>query len=177
LLQLQPVMVDVDPQTFNLTAEIVEKAITARTKAVVPVHLFGQCSDMEPIMELSKKHNFYVIEDNAQAIGADYTFSDGTNQKAGTIGHIGTTSFYPSKNLGAYGDGGAIFTNDEELGLKLKMIANHGQKVRYHHSMVGCNSRLDSIQAAILDVKLKYLPQYTSNRQSVAEFEMHLKCI
>ncbi|MEM6966179.1 MAG: DegT/DnrJ/EryC1/StrS family aminotransferase [Bacteroidota bacterium] len=168
LLQLTPVMVDVDPKTFNLTGEIIEKAITPRTKAVVPVHLFGQCSDMESIMDLAEKHHFYVIEDNAQAIGADYTFSDGRTQKAGTIGHIGTTSFYPSKNLGAYGDAGAIFTNDEALGLKLKMIANHGQKVRYHHAMVGCNSRLDSIQAAVLGVKLKYLNDYITSRQAAA---------
>ena len=156
LLQLTPIMVDVDPNTFNLTVEIFEKAITPKTKAVVPVHLFGQCSDMESIMDLAKKHNIYVIEDNAQAIGADYTFSNGKNQKSGTIGDIGTTSFYPSKNLGAYGDAGAIFTNSDELAAKLRMIANHGQGQRYHHKMIGCNSRLDSIQAAILGVKLKY---------------------
>jgi len=170
LLKLTPVMVDVDPNTFNLTADIFEKAITSKTKAVVPVHLFGQSSDMEPIMEVAKKHNIYVIEDNAQAIGADYQFSDGTTQKTGTIGHIGTTSFYPSKNLGAYGDGGAIFTNDDDLALKLKMIANHGQNVRYHHKMVGCNSRLDSIQAAILGVKLKFLNKYSAARQKVAAY-------
>ena len=170
LLRLTPVMVDVDPDTFNVTAAIIEKAITPKTKAVVPVHLFGQSSDMEDIMILAKKHNIYVVEDNAQAIGADYTFRDGTTQKTGTIGHIGTTSFYPSKNLGAYGDGGAIFTNDDELAVKLKMIANHGQQKRYHHSVIGCNSRLDSIQAAILDVKLKYLNQYSSNRGAVADF-------
>ena len=170
LLRLTPVMVDVDADTFNLTAEIIEKAITPKTKAVVPVHLFGQSSDMEDIMILAKKHNIYVVEDNAQAIGADYTFRDGTAQKTGTIGHIGTTSFYPSKNLGAYGDGGAMFTNDDELAAKLKMIANHGQQKRYHHSVIGCNSRLDSIQAAILGVKLKYLNQYSSNRGAVADF-------
>ncbi len=170
LLQLTPVMVDVDPNTFNVTAEIIEKAITSKTKAVVPVHLFGQSSDMEPIMDLAKKHNIYVIEDNAQAIGADYTFSNETTQKTGTIGHIGTTSFYPSKNLGAYGDGGAIFTNDEDLALKLKMIANHGQNIRYHHKMVGCNSRLDSIQAAILGIKLKHLKDYSTARQKAAAY-------
>jgi UDP-2-acetamido-2-deoxy-ribo-hexuluronate aminotransferase len=170
LLRLIPVMVDVDPNTFNLTAEIIEKAITPKTKAVVPVHLFGQCSDMEPIMDLAKKHNIYVVEDNAQAIGADYTFSDGRTQKSGTIGDIGTTSFYPSKNLGAYGDAGAIFTNNDDLAAKLRMIANHGQGQRYHHKMIGCNSRLDSIQAAILGVKLKYLTKYSAARQAAAAF-------
>lgn len=170
LLQLTPIMVDVDPDTFNLTAEIFEKAITPKTKAVVPVHLFGQCSDMEGIMELAEKHNIYVVEDNAQAIGADYTFSDGRTQKSGTIGDIGTTSFYPSKNLGAYGDAGAIFTNNDELAAKLRMIANHGQQKRYHHSMIGCNSRLDSIQAAILGIKLKYLKDYSAARQAAAAF-------
>ena len=170
LLRLTPVMVDVDPDTFNLTAEIIEKAITPKTKAVVPVHLFGQCSDMEPIMDLAKKHNIYVVEDNAQAIGADYTFADGRTQKSGTIGDIGTTSFYPSKNLGAYGDAGAIFTNNDELAAKLRMIANHGQGQRYHHKMIGCNSRLDSIQAAILGVKLKYLTKYSAARQAAGAF-------
>lgn len=170
LLQLTPIMVDVDPDTFNLTAEIFEKAITPKTKAVVPVHLFGQCSDMEGIMELAQKHNIYVVEDNAQAIGADYTFSDGRTQKSGTIGDIGTTSFYPSKNLGAYGDAGAMFTNNDELAAKLRMIANHGQQKRYHHSMIGCNSRLDSIQAAILGIKLKYLKNYSAARQAAAAF-------
>lgn len=170
LLRLIPVMVDADPDTFNLTAEIFEKAITPKTKAVVPVHLFGQCSDMEPIMDLAKKHNIYVVEDNAQAIGADYTFSDGRTQKSGTIGDIGTTSFYPSKNLGAYGDAGAIFTNNDDLAAKLRMIANHGQGQRYHHEMIGCNSRLDSIQAAILGVKLKYLEKYSGARQEAAAF-------
>jgi len=170
LLRLIPVMVDVDPDTYNLTAEIIEKAITPKTKAVVPVHLFGQCSDMEQIMNLAKKHNIYVVEDNAQAIGSDYTFADGSTQKSGTIGDIGTTSFYPSKNLGAYGDAGAIFTNNDELAAKLKMIANHGQGQRYHHAMIGCNSRLDSIQAAILGVKLKYLKKYSTARQEAAAF-------
>jgi UDP-2-acetamido-2-deoxy-ribo-hexuluronate aminotransferase len=170
LLRLIPVMVDVDPNTFNLTAEIIEKAITPKTKAVVPVHLFGQCSDMEPIMDLAKKHNIYVVEDNAQAIGADYTFADGRTQKSGTIGDIGTTSFYPSKNLGAYGDAGAIFTNNDDLAAKLRMVANHGQGQRYHHKMIGCNSRLDSIQAAILGVKLKYLTKYSAARQAAGAF-------
>jgi len=170
LLKLKPIMVDVRPDTFDLSAEIVEKAITPNTKVIVPVHLFGQCCDMEGIMEVAKKHNLFVIEDNAQAIGADYTFKNGRVKKAGTIAHIGTTSFYPAKNLGAYGDGGAIFTNDEELGNKMRMIANHGQNRRYYHSMIGCNSRLDSIQAAVLDVKLKYLDNYAQRRNQVANF-------
>ena len=170
LLNLSPVMVDVDPETFNITASILEKAITPKTKAVVPVHLFGQSADMESIMEVARKHSIYVIEDNAQAIGADYTFSDGKNQKAGTIGDIGCTSYYPSKNLGAYGDGGAIFTNNEELGQKIRMIANHGQNKRYYHAMVGVNSRLDSIQAAVLNIKLKHLDEYAAARQTVAAY-------
>ncbi|MDA9773333.1 DegT/DnrJ/EryC1/StrS family aminotransferase [Saprospiraceae bacterium] len=169
LLGLIPIMVDVDPKTFNLTAEIVEKALTPEIKAVVPVHLYGQGSDMEGIMKLSEKHRFYVIEDNAQAIGADYTFSDGRKQKLGTIGHIGTTSFYPSKNLGAYGDGGAIFTNDAELGEQIRMVANHGQSKKYIHDIIGCNSRLDSMQAAILNVKLKFLDNYCAARNEVAD--------
>jgi len=170
LLKLKPVMVDVNPDTFDVTGEIVEAAITPRTKAVVPVHLFGQCCDMEGIMQVARKHGLYVVEDNAQAIGSEYTFSDGTKQKAGTIGDIGTTSFYPAKNLGAYGDGGAMFTNDDELGRKLKMIANHGQIKRYYHAMVGCNSRLDTMQAAILDVKLRYLNQFADARRQAADF-------
>ena len=170
LLGLVPIMVDVRPDTFDITGELIEKAITPKTKAIVPVHLFGQTADMEGIMAIAKKHDLWVVEDNAQAIGSDYTFSDGTVRKAGTIGHIGTTSFYPAKNLGAYGDGGAIFTNDESLGLKLKMIANHGQKKKYYHSMIGCNSRLDAIQAAILNVKMKYLDGYAASRQKVADF-------
>ncbi len=170
LLGLKPVMIDVRPDTYDVTAEMIEKAITPKTKAVVPVHLFGQTADMEGIMRIAKKHSIWVVEDNAQAIGSDYTFSNGTVRKAGTIGHIGTTSFYPAKNLGAYGDGGAMFTNDAELGLKLKMIANHGQKKRYYHSMIGCNSRLDAIQAAILNVKLKYLDKYAGARNQVADF-------
>lgn len=173
LLLLKPVMVDVDPDTFNLTAEIAEAAITPRTKAIVPVNLFGQSCDMESLMEVAKKYNLWVIEDNAQAIGADYTFSDGRQVKTGTIGHIGCTSFYPSKNLGAYGDGGAIYTNDEELGRKCRMIANHGQVKRYYHDMIGVNSRLDTIQAAILDVKLKHLDEYAAARQAAASYYDH----
>ena len=170
LLGLRPVMVDVDPDTFNVTAELVERAITPRTKAVVPVNLFGQSCELEPIMKVAGRHGLWVVEDNAQAIGADYTFADGHRQKAGTIGHIGCTSFYPSKNLGAYGDGGAIYTNDEKLANKLRMIANHGQTRRYYHGLVGVNSRLDSIQAAILNIKLKHLDEYAAARQSAADY-------
>ena len=169
LLQLTPVMVDVDPDSFNVTAEIIEKAITPKTKAVVPVSLYGQNAEMEGIMELAEKHKFYVIEDNAQAIGSDYIFSDGTRKKSGTVGHIGSTSFYPSKNLGAYGDGGALYTDDIELGEKIRIVANHGQTKKYVHDIIGCNSRLDSIQAAILNVKLKYLDEYCRLRQEVAD--------
>lgn len=169
LLKLKPVMVEVDENTFNVTAEIIEKAITPATKAIVPVHLFGQSCDMSPIMELAEKHNLYVIEDNAQAIGADYIFPGGAKKKAGTIGHIGTTSFFPSKNLGCYGDGGAIFTDDDQLAEKMRMIANHGQSERYYHAEIGVNSRLDSIQAAILNVKLRHLDEYCAARQKVAE--------
>lgn len=168
LLKLKPVMVDVDPQTFNITAEIIENAITPKTRAVVPVHLFGQCADMEPIMKIAKKHNIFVIEDTAQAIGADYTFSDGSMKKAGTIGDIGCTSFFPSKNLGCYGDGGALYTNDTYLGSTIKKIANHGQAKKYHHELVGVNSRLDTIQAAILGIKLQHLDEYAEARRSVA---------
>ena len=168
LLGLTPVMVDVDENTFNVTAEIIEEAITPRTKAVVPVHLFGQSCDMEPIMAIAQKHGIFVIEDNAQAIGADYTFSDGTTKKAGTIGDIGTTSCFPAKNLGAFGDGGAMFTNNDELARKLRMVANHGQTTQYYHGVIGVNSRLDSIQAAVLDVKLKYLDEYAEARNNVA---------
>lgn len=170
LLQLEPVMVDVDPDTFNVTAELIEKAITPKTKAIVPVNLFGQSCDLEPIMELARKYNLYVVEDNAQAIGADYTFPDGQIQKTGTIGHIGCTSFYPSKNLGAYGDGGAICTNDDNLAAMLRMVANHGQNKRYYHKYVGVNSRLDSIQAAILNIKLKHLDEFAAARQKAADF-------
>ena len=169
LLQLRPVMVDVDPDTFNITAELVEQAITPRTRAVVPVNLFGQSCDMEPIMEVARRHNLWVVEDNAQAIGADYSFADGSTRKTGAIGHIGCTSFYPSKNLGAYGDGGAIYTDDDELAQQLRMIANHGQNKRYYHSLVGVNSRLDSIQAAILDIKLKHLDSYAAARRAAAD--------
>ena len=169
LLKLQPVMVEVDENTFNITAEIIEQAITPKTKAIVPVHLFGQSCDMSPIMEVAEKHNLFVIEDNAQAIGADYISADGNRKKTGTIGHIGCTSFFPSKNLGCYGDGGAIFTDDDELANKIRMIANHGQAKKYYHSVIGVNSRLDSLQAAILNVKLKYLDDYCAARLKVAE--------
>lgn len=168
LLGLQPVMVDVDPNDFNICIENIEKAITQSTKAIVPVHLFGQCCDLEEIMDLAKQHNLYVVEDNAQAIGSTYTFKDERQQKAGTVGHIGTTSFFPSKNLGCYGDGGAIFTNDEVLAYKIRMIANHGQSKKYYHQLIGLNSRLDAIQAAILTVKLQYLDEYIAARQEVA---------
>ncbi len=170
LLRLKPVMVEVDADSFNITAEIIEKAITPNTKAVVPVHLFGQSCGMEAIMKVAEKHNIYVVEDNAQAIGSDYKFADGTTKKAGTIGNIGTTSFYPAKNLGAFGDGGAIFTNDDELAAKLRMVANHGQSETYFHEVIGVNSRLDSMQAAVLDVKLKYLDEYASKRTAAANF-------
>ncbi|MDQ6788009.1 MAG: DegT/DnrJ/EryC1/StrS family aminotransferase [Acidobacteriota bacterium] len=170
LLQLKPVMVDVDENTFNVTPEIIEKAITPRTKAVVPVHLFGQSCDMEGIMSVAEKYKLSVIEDNAQAIGSDYRFSNGATKKAGTIGHIGCTSFFPSKNLGCYGDGGAIFTDSSELAKKLRTIVDHGQEKKYYHSVVGVNSRLDSIQAAILDIKLKRLDEYAAARRSAADF-------
>ncbi|MEM8527030.1 MAG: DegT/DnrJ/EryC1/StrS family aminotransferase [Bacteroidota bacterium] len=168
LLGLTPVMVDVDADTFNTTAELVEPFITSKTKAIIPVHLFGQSTDMEGIIELAEKHNLYVIEDNAQAIGATYTFSNGKQQKTGTIGHIGTTSFFPSKNLGCYGDGGALFTNDSPLAAKIRMIANHGQSKQYYHDRLGMNSRLDALQAAILHIKLQQLDKYNASRQEVA---------
>ncbi len=170
LLRLTPVFVEVDPKTFCMAPEVLEKAITPKTKAIVPVHLYGQSAPMEEIMAIAKKHNLYVIEDNAQAIGCDYNFSDGSKKKTGTIGHIGATSFYPSKNLGAFGDGGAIFTNNDSLAQKLKMITNHGQVRQYHHDVVGCNSRLDTIQAAILDIKLKQLDEYNTARRIAADF-------
>ena len=170
LLGLTPVVVDVDWDTMNISVEAIRKAITPRTKAIVPVHLFGQCADMEPIMALAKEHNLYVVEDACQAIGAHYTFANGTRQQAATIGHIGCTSFFPSKNLGCYGDGGAIFTNDDELASKMRAIANHGMVIRYHHDQVGVNSRLDSIQAAILDVKLPHLNEYIAARQYAAAY-------
>ncbi|RXK48287.1 DegT/DnrJ/EryC1/StrS family aminotransferase [Aquirufa rosea] len=168
LLGLVPVMVDVDPFYFNITHENIEKAISSKTKAIVPVHLFGQCADMEQILAFAKQHGIYVIEDTAQAIGAKYTFKDGTQKHAGTMGDIGCTSFFPSKNLGCYGDGGAIFTNDEGLADKIRMIANHGQIKKYIHKYIGVNSRLDTLQAAVLDVKLKYLDQYSAARQAAA---------
>jgi UDP-2-acetamido-2-deoxy-ribo-hexuluronate aminotransferase len=170
LLGLTPVMVDVNPKTFNLTASDIEKAITPNTRAIVPVHLYGQSCDMEPIMKLAVKHNLYLIEDNAQAIGADYTFTDGRIAKTGTIGHIGSTSFFPSKNLGCYGDGGALMTNDDDLANKMRMIANHGQEKKYYHKVLGCNSRLDTIQAAILNVKIKHLDLYSQARNAMASF-------
>jgi dTDP-4-amino-4,6-dideoxygalactose transaminase len=169
-LGLVPVIVDVDTDTFNIDVKEIEKAITSKTKAIVPVHLFGQCADIEPILALAKKNNLFVIEDTAQAIGADYIFSDGKKKKAGTIGNIGTTSFFPSKNLGAYGDAGALFTNDDELAKKCRMIVNHGQSTQYFYEMLGVNSRLDSIQAAILKVKLKYLDGYALSRNKAATF-------
>lgn len=168
LLNLKPVFVDVDPVTYCMDIESLKKAITPKTKAIVPVHLYGQAAPMEEILAIAKAHNIFVIEDNAQAIGCDYTFSDGTKKKTGTMGHIGATSFYPSKNLGAFGDGGALFTNDDTLATKMAMIANHGQSERYYHDVVGCNSRLDSMQAAILNIKLKHLDNYNAARQKVA---------
>lgn len=170
LLRLKTVFVEVDPKTFCLDPAAVEKAITPRTKAIVPVHLYGQAANMEAIMDIARRHNLFVIEDNAQAIGADYTFGNGTVKKTGTIGTIGATSFVPSKNLGCYGDGGAIFTDDETLAARMRMVANHGQSTRYYHDIVGCNSRLDSIQAAVLNVKLKHLDEYIAARRTAAEF-------
>lgn len=168
LLKLTPVLVDVDPETFNIDIEAVKKAITPKTKAIVPVHLFGQCANMEALMDLAKQHNLYVIEDNAQGIGADYTYADGTKAKSGTIGHVASTSFFPSKNLGCYGDGGAIFTNDDDLAHTIRGIVNHGMYERYHHDVVGVNSRLDSIQAAVLDAKLPKLDSYNNARRNAA---------
>jgi dTDP-4-amino-4,6-dideoxygalactose transaminase len=170
LLGLKLVLADPDPGTFNISVDSIKKAITPRTKAIVPVHLFGQCADMESIMMIAKEHDLYVIEDAAQATGADYIFSDGSIKKAGTIGHIGTTSFFPSKNLGCYGDGGALYTNDDNFAKKLRSIANHGMKERYHYSDIGVNSRLDTLQAAILRVKLKYLSEFNTARKNVADF-------
>ena len=169
LLGLKLVIVDPEPGTFNISVDAVRKAITTKTKAIVPVHLFGQCADMEGIMELAGNHDLFVIEDAAQATGTDYLFKDGTIKKAGTIGHIGTTSFFPSKNLGCYGDGGALYTNDETFARKLRSIANHGMKIRYHYDDIGINSRLDTIQAAILRVKLKYLSEFNTARNAVAD--------
>jgi len=169
LLGLKLVLVDPDPGSFNISAKAVEKAVTDKTKAIVPVHLFGQCADMEGIMKIAEEHNLFVVEDAAQATGADYYFKNGAAKKAGTIGHIGTTSFFPSKNLGCYGDGGALYTNDEYYAKKLRSIANHGMQVRYHYDDIGINSRLDSIQAAILRVKLQHLSEFNTKRQAVAE--------
>ena len=168
LLKLTPVLVDVDPDNFNIDIDAIKKAITPKTKAIVPVHLFGQCANMKAIMQIAKEHNLYVIEDNAQAIGANYTYQDGTKAKAGTIGHVASTSFFPSKNLGCYGDGGAIFTNDDDLAHTIRGIVNHGMYERYHHDVVGVNSRLDSIQAAVLDAKLPHLDNYNQARRDAA---------
>ncbi len=170
LLGLVPIFIDVDANTFNIDVDQIESKITPRTKAIVPVHLYGQCADMEPILKIANAHNLFVIEDVAQALCAEYTFADGTMKKAGTMGVIGTTSFFPSKNLGAYGDGGAIFTHDSALAEKMTMIASHGQKVKYHHDVIGINSRLDTLQAAILKVKLKHLDDYTRKRNEAADF-------
>jgi UDP-2-acetamido-2-deoxy-ribo-hexuluronate aminotransferase len=169
LLDLKLVLVEPNPGTFNISVDAVKKAITPHTKAIVPVHLFGQCADMEGIMELAKEYGIYIIEDAAQATGTDYIFRDGSAKKAGTIGNIGTTSFFPSKNLGCYGDGGAIFTNDDILAKKMRSIANHGMKVKYHHDDIGINSRLDTIQAAVLSVKLRHLDKFNNARRNVAD--------
>jgi dTDP-4-amino-4,6-dideoxygalactose transaminase len=170
LLRLKPVFVDVDPKTFCMNPNALEAAITPKTKAIVPVHLYGHTAPMQEILDIATKHNLYVIEDTAQAMGADYIFPDGTKAKAGTMGHVGCTSFFPSKNLGCYGDGGAMYTNDSALAEKLKMVANHGQNRRYYHDLIGCNSRLDTIQAAILDIKLSHLDNYNEARQKAADY-------
>lgn len=170
LLRLTPVFVEVDAKTFCMDPEALRKAITPKTKAIVPVHLYGHAANMEAIMQIANEHHLFVIEDNAQAIGGDYTFSDGSKKKTGTIGTIGTTSFFPSKNLGGYGDGGAICTNDDALAAQMKMVANHGQSKRYYHDVVGCNSRLDTLQAAILNIKLKKLDEYIDARRAAADY-------
>ena len=170
LLGLTPVLVDVEPDTFNIDPEAIKKAITPKTKAIVPVHLFGQCANMDEIMKIAEDNDLFVIEDACQAIGADYFFDDNSKKKAGTIGHIGCTSFFPSKNLGAFGDGGAIFTNDDDLAKQSRSVVNHGMTVRYYHDHIGVNSRLDSIQAAILNIKLKHLDEYAEARNKAAEF-------
>lgn len=170
LLRLKPVFVDCEKDTFNISPKAIEAAITARTKAIVPVHLYGQSCDMEAIMKIAEKYDLKVIEDNAQAIGSDYTFSDGTVKKTGTIGDVGCTSFFPSKNLGCYGDGGAICTNDDDLAKQIEMVVNHGQSKRYYHDVIGCNSRLDTIQAAVLRIKLKELDRYIDARRKAAAF-------
>lgn len=170
LLRLTPVVVDVEPGTFNIDPEAIRRAITPKTKAIVPVHLFGQCADMDTIMAIAKEHDLVVIEDNCQAIGADYIHKDGRKVKAGTIGHVGCTSFFPSKNLGCYGDGGAIFTNDDKLAEQLRVVVNHGMTVRYYHDYIGVNSRLDSIQAAVLRAKLPHLDEYAAARRKAADY-------
>jgi dTDP-4-amino-4,6-dideoxygalactose transaminase len=175
LLRLTPVFVDVEEDTFTLDPERIESKITPRTKAIVPVHLYGQCADMERILKIAERFNLHVIEDAAQALGAEYTFADGRRKKAGTMGIVGTTSFFPSKNLGCFGDGGAIFTDDPDLAEKIRMIANHGQKIKYHHDLIGVNSRLDTMQAAVLLVKLKFLDDYTARRnQAAAHYDRFL---
>jgi UDP-2-acetamido-2-deoxy-ribo-hexuluronate aminotransferase len=175
LMRLKPVFIDVDPNTFNIDINQIENKITRNTKAIVPVHLYGQCADMEAVLSIAEKYGLFVIEDAAQALGAKYKFFDGTEEHAGTMGIIGTTSFFPSKNLGCYGDGGAMFTQDADLAERIRMIANHGQKVKYHHDIIGVNSRLDTLQAAILNVKLKYLDQYAQKRNEVATYyDKHL---
>lgn len=170
LLRLTPVLVDIEKDTYNIDPEAIERAITPKTKAIVPVHIFGQCANMEAILDIAQRHNLYVIEDNAQAIGADYFFKDGSVKKSGTIGTIGCTSFFPSKNLGCYGDGGALFTNDDKLAEQIRIVVNHGMKTRYYHDYVGVNSRLDAIQAAVLDIKLKHLDEYIQARQYAAAY-------
>lgn len=170
LLGLTPVFTEVDPDSFNIDPLQVESKITPKTKAIVPVHLYGQCADMEPLLTIARKHNLHIIEDTAQALGAVYTFSDGTKMRAGTMGTIGTTSFFPSKNLGCYGDGGALFTREKVLAEKIKMMANHGQRIKYHHDVIGVNSRLDTLQAAILTVKLEHLNSYEASRNEAANF-------
>ena len=168
LLGLRPVLVDVDRETFNTDIRFIERVLTPRTRAVIPVHLFGQSCDMAPILDFAAAHGLYVVEDNAQSLGAVYTFPDGRRRHTGTLGHIGCTSFFPSKNLGCYGDGGALFTDDPALAERIRMTANHGQKVKYHHDIVGCNSRLDTIQAAVLEIKLRHLDEYCSARREAA---------
>lgn len=176
LLRLVPVLVPVDPNTFNIDISVLDKALSSKTKAIVPVHLYGQCADMEPLMRFAEAYGLYVIEDNAQSIGARYTFSDGRSRLSGSMGHIGCTSFFPSKNLGCYGDGGALMTNDERLAEKIRMIANHGQRVKYYHEVLGVNSRLDTLQAAILRVKLRRLNDYIAARQrAAASYDKHLQ--
>jgi len=170
ILKLTPVLIDVERDSMNMDIDALRRAITSQTKAIIPVHLFGQCTNMEAVLNIAKEHNLFVIEDNAQAIGADYTFSDGTTKKSGTMGDIGTTSFFPSKNLGCFGDGGAIFTNDDDLAYTLRGMVNHGMYKRYYHDVIGVNSRLDSVQAAVLRVKLPHLDAYCDTRRTAAEY-------